>query len=395
MTNRSRSTSIAGMRFPGGASPHISVVAVGDISFQGPAADTPFDCFARVRGELTRGDVVIGNLESPLTDEGRPVAGKCTLRGSPAWAPYLRRAGFTLVSLANNHTMDYGSEGLESTLKALGDAGILAVGAGRDVETACAPVVQSVNGATLACLARTAVPVSAPNRAGRRIPGVAFFDLEDTLAAVRRCRRQADVVIVLLHWGLEEYRYPSPTQRRWGRALVSAGAQLVLGHHPHVLQGLERLSSGLIAYSLGNFIFSEFNWAYTGRDGERVSELSRLSAENRESMVFSARCSSSSTPDVRLTPACVVDSGAAIDGHAGRDAELDALGRPFIRRGYRLWWRGYSLRKEWQLRVRKLVPLSLTCRDLLRVRPRHLRHLLQLLRRSARVISERSVNPYE
>src|SRR4051812_43498982 len=120
----------------------LRLAAVGDISFEGPDADRPgMETFAHVAGILRQATLAVANLECALTSRGTPIPGKCTLRGNPGWAAILAQAGIGVVSLANNHVMDYGPEGLSSTLDALRHAGIAAVGAGATKQEACAPLI--------------------------------------------------------------------------------------------------------------------------------------------------------------------------------------------------------------------------------------------------------------
>ena len=376
----------------------LSVAAVGDLSFAGPDADKPAPqllaeptaCFREV-------DLVIGNLESPLLTNGRPIEGKCTLRACPEWAETLREAGVDLVSLANNHIMDYGPTGLRETMDALNQAGVRFVGAGLDKERACAPVFLTVRGTRVACMARTSVVVRAPTRAQERTPGVAFLDVTETIAAIERCRQEADVVVLLLHWGLEHYRYPSPDQRALARQLVRAGADVILGHHPHVAQGVERLGQAVVAYSLGNFAFSELDWDWLGPDGNSTKERLRLSVENRRGLILGLRYAPDRPPAVEIQPTVIEGDGRVrLDREHWRPMELRRLSTPLSRPGYRWWWWLYALRREWALRLKpEGLSVSHFGRKLFRIRPRHFKHLASSLYRSSRIVLERSTNPYE
>ena len=156
----------------------VTIAAAGDISFAGPNAEAPsMSMFSQIIGALKGFNLVIGNLESPLVADGNPIPGKCTLRGEPGCAELMKEAGIHLVSLANNHTMDYGEAGLFSTMRALGLAGIKYVGAGRNIEDACAPLFVNVDGGRISVLARTSVIVNSPSYAERDLPGVAFLDI--------------------------------------------------------------------------------------------------------------------------------------------------------------------------------------------------------------------------
>ncbi|MGH9162728.1 MAG: CapA family protein, partial [Vicinamibacteraceae bacterium] len=375
----------------------ISLAVVGDLSFEGPRADRPASkWFTAVAPAFRETDLAIGNLESPLVEGGTAIPGKCTLRGTTKWAAVLREAGIGLVTLANNHTMDYGETGLRSTIAALEKEGLQYVGAGLDIASACAPVLLDVRGVRVACLGRTIVPVSPPIGAGRTKPGVAFLDRDETVASLRRCRRDADLVLLLLHWGLEQYRHPSPAQRRLARDLVQAGADAIVGHHPHVTQGFERIGSAVVAYSLGNFIFSGFEWEYLQENGTPVKTTFVLSEENRKGLVLEVSGSAHRSLALRLQPTRMhPDDGVQLDIGATRSEEMQALSSALERKSYRLWWYAYAIRREWALRIgRTLSPRRLVTKWH-RLRLRHLGELLVSLRRSTKIVSERSTNPYE
>lgn len=250
---------------PAAAEPEIRVVAVGDIMLGGSAApelhhrgyDYPFE---RVRGLLAGAHVVFGNLEGPLTARGTPVPDKQYVFRSPPQlvAPALRRAGFNVLSLANNHILDYGVEGLADTMAALDAAGIRYAGAGPDARAARRAAIVEAGGARVAVLAYS---LTFPESfwAGPDRPGTAFGHAEHVQADVRAARREADLVLVSFHWGREGSTELRDYQPMLARAAIDAGAHAVLGHHPHVLQGVERYRHGVILYSLGNFVFGSYS----------------------------------------------------------------------------------------------------------------------------------------
>ncbi len=203
------------------------------------------------------------NLESPVSDVGEALSGKrYTFRAEPPAAPALREGGFEVVSLANNHALDFGTAALLDTLARLSAAGVTAVGAGADVGEAYAPRIVRAGGADLAFLAFTdtfAVPVAHREMwgAGADRPGTALLtERARVLEAVAAARGSgADIVVVSVHWGYEYVRRPAPAERALARDIIDAGADLVVGHHPHVTQGLEIYRGRLILYSLGNLLF--------------------------------------------------------------------------------------------------------------------------------------------
>jgi poly-gamma-glutamate synthesis protein (capsule biosynthesis protein) len=256
----------------------IRITLVGDIMLGGSADEFMQRhghdyAFAGVAGELARADVLFGNLEGPLTDGGEPAPDKkYRFRTPPSKvAPALARAGFDVVSLANNHTLDYGATGLFDTETALFDAGIRAVGAGRDLEAARRATIVERDGHRVGFLAYSnTFPESfwaAPDR-----PGTAFGHRAHVEADVRALRPRVDTVVVSFHWGREATTDLRPYQPMLARAAIDAGADIVAGHHPHVLQGVERHGDGIIFYSLGNFTFGSYS------ENARVSAIAHVTA---------------------------------------------------------------------------------------------------------------------
>lgn len=371
--------------------------AVGDISFEGSEADHPhIDCFRDVTRIFDRSDLVVGNLECALVYKGDAIPGKCTLRGSPQWASIMRGAGIGLVSLANNHIMDYGKQGLFSTIEALSRAGIRYVGAGRNRREACSPLFLGVAGKRIAFLARSAVIVTAPTIAGEDDPGVAFLDAEECAATIRSCRSRADIVILLIHWGLEEYSYPSPTQRKLARRFVDAGVDVILGHHPHVLQGFEYYGSAFVAYSLGNFIFNEFEWTYIFPDGAASRQVSPLSPENRKGVIATLEWTGIEGPMIAATYTRIESHGQVrVDTDPAHGADAKVLSSGIFRHWYRLWWHWYAIQREWGLRLGEQMSFRRIITNLHRLRLSHLIDVLGSLRRAVRIVSEKTTNPYE
>jgi poly-gamma-glutamate synthesis protein (capsule biosynthesis protein) len=209
--------------------------------------------FASVRPALADADLTIANMEGTFTDRGSQADKFYTFRTPPKHARGLADAGIDLVSLGNNHAMDFGADGLADTLAALDAAGVKHAGAGMNEQAARAPVLLQVNGLKLAFLSYNAVLEATFARGSSA--GVAYADPASVRADVARAKQQADLVIVAFHGGVEYTDAPTAEQRSLARTAVDAGAALVLGAHPHVLQGWERYNGGFIVYSLGNFVF--------------------------------------------------------------------------------------------------------------------------------------------
>jgi len=209
---------------------------------------------------LGQADVVIGNLESAISTRGKAVENKkFTLRAGPLAAKALNKGNIRVVTLANNHSMDFGPLALKDTLAILDEHGILYTGAGMSLDDARSPAVLKIKGKTVAFLSYSLTfPLEFFASANR--PGTAPGYAEYVKADIEKVRPMADIVVVSFHWGAELMTAAKDYQIELGRQAIDWGADVVLGHHPHVLQELEVYRGRLIAYSLGNFVFgSESN----------------------------------------------------------------------------------------------------------------------------------------
>jgi poly-gamma-glutamate synthesis protein (capsule biosynthesis protein) len=209
--------------------------------------------FEDVTGLLQQGDIVFGNLETVLSAKGEVETSleSLQLRAHPGSIESLKSAGFNVLSVANNHIMNHGPEVFWDTIGLLRSNGILPVGLRSDSKTACEPVPIEQNDLRVCFLAYSLAP-SARDGEGAYY---CFANESEVLSDVAEAARSYDAVVVSLHWGYEFMNRPSPLQVDFGHSLIDNGAALVLGHHPHVLQGIERYRHGAIAYSLGNFVF--------------------------------------------------------------------------------------------------------------------------------------------
>ncbi len=248
--------------------PIVELAAVGDVmldrslNWHNLAVGELDRPFASVAEQLRAADFTIGNMESALGDSGEPETKGYTFQAPPNGAEALARAGFDLMSLANNHAMDFGADALLQGIDLLNTQGVAAVGAGEDAAAAHAPYFVEINGVSLAFLAYAHVPLEWQGfdteswTAGSNAPGIAWGNPVEIKADVAAAQEDADVVIVLLHSGFEYVEAPSQPQIAAARAALEAGAGLVIGHHTHLLQGFEYNQNGqLIAYGLGNFAF--------------------------------------------------------------------------------------------------------------------------------------------
>lgn len=234
----------------------LTLAFAGDVNLEGALADGAIGPLGR---DLAAADLSVVNLESAVTDRGAPADKQYVFRGPSSALAGLRNAGIGVVSVANNHGMDFGQVGLRDTLAAASAAGLPLIGAGLDEAAAFAPYRATRKGERIAVLAATQVldeQFKATWAAGPHTPGLASaYHVDTLLAAVRAARASSDVVVVFLHWGVELQTCPAPRATTLARQLADAGADVVVGSHAHVLLGDGRLGDTYVDYGLGNFQF--------------------------------------------------------------------------------------------------------------------------------------------
>jgi hypothetical protein len=308
----------------------LRIVAVGDLSFNGRLAKLVREeaavPFAALVPSWQLADLRLANLESPITRAARAVPYKLTLRAPDAALTALRLAGFDALGLANNHMLDFGPQGLAETCAGLAAAELPFVGAGPDDVAARQPLLLERQGQAVGLLAYCAVEQKSPLFAGPATPGVAAFDIARCIQDVRELRKRVDWLVVQLHWGEELCLLPSPQQRAWARALVAAGADLLLGHHPHVLQPMELIDGTPVYFSLGNCVFSDMFWRGWKTHGEQFVSRYRLhplSAHTGWAEVILRR---GHPAQARFHPARLRKNSAVVpDGSRRRRQEWDEL----------------------------------------------------------------------
>jgi poly-gamma-glutamate capsule biosynthesis protein CapA/YwtB (metallophosphatase superfamily) len=216
--------------------------------------------FEEVADTLRSADLRFCNLECPISDRGHNLHHLYSFRADPLALEGLKAAGFNVVSQANNHSDDWGLAALLDSLERLRAAGIHPVGAGQNALEAHYPVVVNVSGLRVAFLAYVEIDPKEAT-AGVDRPGVAWLDPPQVLADIRFARALADLIIVCPHWGVEYALKPTRDQVEFAHRMIDAGADLIVGSHPHVVQPLETYHERWIAYSLGNFVFDQKNAA--------------------------------------------------------------------------------------------------------------------------------------
>jgi poly-gamma-glutamate synthesis protein (capsule biosynthesis protein) len=301
----------------------VTISAAGDVNFgdgvtpslEAGGLDYPF---SGVSQAFAATDLAFVNLECCISSVGTPVAGKeYTFRGPADSAGALRDGNIKIVSLANNHSKDYGAAAFLETLVHLRQNGVAWCGAGQNSTEAYTPAVLEAHGKKVAFVAFTGV-VPDGWTATATSPGCATtWDTKRMVAAIKSARATADYVVASFHWGIELATSPNSEQRSLAHLAVDNGADMVLGHHPHVVQGFELYRNRLIAYSLGNFVFSPPR------------------AESARSVMVMALLGPGGLVQARIVPASIsgcrpiILNGAPADAWAGTMAAYSkALGTP-------------------------------------------------------------------
>lgn len=205
-------------------------------------------------------DLLFANLETTISIRGVPYRKQdphVAFRSHPDTLTVLKSLGVNVVSLANNHMLDYGDVALLDTIAHLDAAGIRHVGAGCNYKEANKPLLMEFDGQKVAMLAYVFIYSSSTRMASKRRPGVSDHRIGRILAQIKNLKSDGYTVIVSAHWGMEYSFYPLPYLSNQARDMIDAGASLILGHGPHYIQGIERYGNGDIVYSMGNFIFDE------------------------------------------------------------------------------------------------------------------------------------------
>lgn len=218
--------------------------------------EDPFEPFAAL---LKEADIAVGNLECVVAEKGTPVPKPYQFRADPQCIPVLKKH-FTAVTVANNHSGDFGKEAFVEQCERLERAGLPYFGGGRNLAEAHKPWIVERRGVRIAMLGYCEVFLRS-FQAEKDVPGVAWSEHDDeVLADIRAAREKhkADVVIPFMHWG-REGDPPTDRQKKLARAMIDAGASAVVGAHPHITQGTEHYKGRPIVYSLGNFVFNGFD----------------------------------------------------------------------------------------------------------------------------------------
>lgn len=307
VTEKAYKTAVLGVE----QGPNIRIMAVGDIMLGrtiGKRISQDYSKpFSEVKSILANADILFGNLESPISDRGQKTSGKgITFTANPASVKSLSYAGFDVVSVANNHSMDYGSPALMQTIDLLDNEKILHCGAGKNISEARKPAIIDEYGVKIAFLAYTDMydiyfsKSKFTFEAGENKAGVAPRKLDYIINDIKEAKNHANMVVVSLHWGIEESFDVSEDMIDFAHKLIDSGADVILGHHPHQLQGIEIYKGKPIAYSLGNFIFDQND------------------DENKESMILDLGYDKTSLVSAKAIPLRILDKEKVIPAPSGK-----------------------------------------------------------------------------
>jgi poly-gamma-glutamate synthesis protein (capsule biosynthesis protein) len=255
-------------------------------NFKGKSPDYPFN---HIRSELSKADILFGNLESILSNKGLKVNNykSIQMRGSPEQINGLANAGFKVLSLANNHSLQHGEEPFLDTLSLLKKNGIEYCGVNLENPLIGKPVVITGKDIKVAFLGYSL----RPRQYFSDVPLYTEGRMRVIESDIAKIRKSVDFVFISLHWGEEFIENPSPEERKIARSIIDSGADLIIGHHPHVLRGIENYEHGVIVYSLGNFI-SDMVW-----DGPL-----------RESLIFNCDLTKQGIKNIQLVPVYINNS---------------------------------------------------------------------------------------
>ena len=248
---------------------NVSVAVTGDVMFARKMPNVlsmDSSPFAGVSDVVSNVDLLLVNFENAATSSGNAVKGDVPLSCDPSYVPLLKANNNTVASLANNHAFDYGIEGMKDTVKNLNDAGITPIGAGETEDEAHQAVVKEINGRKITILnymdsnnfAEYSYDVMP--YANGSTPGYSAYDSADAQKQIAE-HNDSDMIIAYLHFGNEYSNSPNEDQVKIAHELIDYGADVVLGSHPHVTQGIEVYKGKPVFYSLGNFIFDQSNTA--------------------------------------------------------------------------------------------------------------------------------------
>lgn len=354
----------------------VRIAAIGDLLLTTrPDASTPGRGLEALSNEIrqlfTSCDLVLGNLECTLPG-GKQVPTEPRVLTTPEQLQGLRDSGISAVTLGNNHAFDAGNDGFQKLCTQLNDNNIAWFGAGLNQAKAIEPLVLNIKDLRIALLAAVDQSSGMSRFAEKNSSGVAPLNTACLCQQIKNLRTKVDHIIVTPHWGEERFRFPSPRQIEQAHAFIEAGATMVLGHHPHVLQGLEFHGQAPIAYSLGNFLANEVYW----ENGDTLT----WNRFERTGCILLVELNRSAIHNIQQIPVFDDGSTIAIDT-TGRGERYLQRANDYLKNGIT----AANYRRE-SFRVQALLPIlsQLRWEKLRRVRPSHLQKAVKLLNKGLR-----------
>ena len=254
----------------------VSIAVVGDITFAKSMSSVLSggkSPYAGVENVTSKVDLLLINFENPSTNSSNAVKGDIPFKSSPEYAKLAKNNNNTVAAIANNHVFDYGIDGMHDTVNNLKNEGMAVLGAGDNASQANAPVTQEINGRKITIFnymdsdnfaeySNDAIP-----RANETSPGFSVYNSDIATKQIKEAKKNgSDFVLVYFHYGNEYSNSPNENQVKMSHEVIDAGADIVLGSHPHVPQGIEMYNGTPIFYSLGNFMFYDLAVSKTRQD---------------------------------------------------------------------------------------------------------------------------------
>lgn len=350
----------------------VRLAAVGDLLFtttpDGNATRGLESLSADVLELFSSCDLVFANLESTLISSDK-IGTEPLVLASEGQILSLRKSGINLVTLGNNHASDCFDDGLTGLVNLLDELDIGWFGAGLDYEEASRPHIVEMNGVSIAFIGAVDISSGPYRFATKTSGGVVPFDVEVLCDKIKGLKEKVDHIVISPHWGMERFRIPSPKQIKQARRLVDAGASMIIGHHPHVVQGLELFHDAPIAYSLGNFLANRVYW----RNGDFI-EWSRF---ERSGTILIADITPDRILNIKQIP--TYDDGKTVC------IDTSGKGDLYIQKANKTLSIGVTAqrfkREKFCIQVLKPILGQLKWSKLIKIRPGHFNKLLKLLSR--------------
>ncbi len=269
----------------------VSFCAVGDVLLDRGLKrvlekNGPEYIFEETSGFINSHDLALCNLECVISTKEIPIPKQYTFRADTSVMKGLKASGFNIYSLANNHTVDFGREALIEMKELLENNDFYTVGIGKNQVEAIKPLIVKVKGISVAVFANLNFPLESYIYL-ENLPGPCQASIEELTEKIKEIRKKVDFIVVSFHWGAEFNPYPINTQIEYAHKTIDAGADLIIGHHPHIIQSIEKYNNKFIIYSLGNFVF----------DQQKI--------ERRETFIFSCKFSKTGIKHCSLIPVII------------------------------------------------------------------------------------------